>query len=105
VLVALVRAGVRFHRGKLVDATTCLAFSLVILFGIRTDPPRPPAADLDNPAGYGTALRDPVMLAVVDLTGNLTISPPGTSEKWRARKVAEVFGILSLTPLPTNSST
>ena len=61
-------AGVSYTLLFVVDATTCLAFSVVILFGIRTDPPRPPAADLDNPAGYGTALRDPVMLAVVALT-------------------------------------
>jgi MFS family permease len=45
-----------------VDAATCLAFCLVILVGIRRDPPRP------DPAGFGTALRDPIMLALVALT-------------------------------------
>ena len=61
-------AGVSYTLLFVVDAATCLAFALVILLGIRSDPPRPPAVDLEKPAGFRTALRDPVMLALVGLT-------------------------------------
>jgi MFS family permease len=61
-------AGVSYSLLFVIDAVTCLAFSVVILVGIRADPPRPPALDAENPAGFRTALRDPLMLALVGLT-------------------------------------
>ena len=61
-------AGVSYTLLFVVDASTCLVFALVIVLGIRTDPPRPPALDVENPAGYRTALRDPVMLGLAGLT-------------------------------------
>jgi MFS family permease len=61
-------AGISYTLLFVVDAATCLVFALVVLVGIRADPPRPPALDLENPAGFRTALRDPVMLALVGLT-------------------------------------
>ncbi len=61
-------AGISYTLLFAIDALTCLAFAAVVAVGIRHDPPRPPAADADNPAGYRTALRDPVMLALVALT-------------------------------------
>ncbi len=61
-------AAVSYNLLFVVDAVTCLAFAGVILVGIRSDPPRPDAADVENPAGYRTALRDPIMLALVGLT-------------------------------------
>jgi MFS family permease len=61
-------AGVSYTLLFVVDAATCLVFALVILLGIRVDPPRPASLDLENPAGFRTALRDPVMIALVTLT-------------------------------------
>jgi MFS family permease len=50
------------------DALTCLAFAAVVALGIRHDPPRPPPADPGSPGGFGTALRDPLVLGLVALT-------------------------------------
>jgi MFS family permease len=61
-------AGVSYTLLFVIDAATCLAFAGVVLVGIRVDPPRPPVADVDRPAGYRTALRDPIMLWLVVLT-------------------------------------
>ena len=61
-------AGVSYILLFAVDAATCLGFAGVVFVGIRRDPPRPPPADADRPAGYRTALRDPLMLALVALT-------------------------------------
>jgi MFS family permease len=61
-------AGISYALLFAIDAATCLGFAGVVFVGIRKDPPRPPPANADRPAGYGTALRDPVMLALVALT-------------------------------------
>ncbi len=61
-------AGISYTLLFAIDAVTCIGFAVVVAVGIRRDPPRPPAADQTNPAGYRTALRDPLMLALVALT-------------------------------------
>lgn len=57
-----------------IDAVTCLAFAGVVLLGIRHDPPRhafgdapEPAAEAVRPPGYGTALRDLVLMSLCGL--------------------------------------
>jgi MFS family permease len=70
--VAAVTAGfvaqVSYTLMFVIDSLTCLGYAVVVAVGIPHDPPRPPAADADNPAGFRTALRDPLMLALVVLT-------------------------------------
>ena len=61
-------AGVSYTLLFAIDAVTCVGFALVIFIGIRRDPARPAPNEHDRPAGYGTALRDPVMLALAALT-------------------------------------
>ncbi len=43
-------------------------FGLIVWVGLRSDPPRPAPADDLPAAGYATALRDRLMLALVGLT-------------------------------------
>ena len=50
------------------DAATCLACGAIIWLGLRADPPRPSAPEGTPAAGYRTALRDRLMLALVALT-------------------------------------
>jgi len=49
------------------DAVTCAAYAVVVLVGIRHDPPRPTWAPADEgrPPGYGTALRDRTFVLLV----------------------------------------
>ncbi|GAA4212164.1 MDR family MFS transporter [Actinocatenispora rupis] len=52
-----------------VDAGSGLAFAVIIAVGIRRDPVTPSAPASDGPqAGYRTALRDPLLVALVLLT-------------------------------------
>jgi MFS family permease len=70
--IASVAAGFLAERGYtslfLIDAGTSLVFAVIIWWGIGADPPRPPLAADTSPSGYGTALRDRLMLALVGLT-------------------------------------
>lgn len=70
--VAALTAGFAAERGYwilfAVDAVTCALYALVVLVGIRRDPPRA-VHDGDGPApGFGTALRDTTFMAVVGFT-------------------------------------
>jgi MFS family permease len=51
-----------------IDAATCLVYAAIIWWGLKADPPRPPVPADRKAAGYGTALRDPLMLALVAIT-------------------------------------
>jgi MFS family permease len=70
--VASVTAGFLAERSYtllfVLDAATCLAYAGIVLVGIRHDPPRPPVPEGDAPGSFTTALRDPLMLALVGLT-------------------------------------
>jgi MFS family permease len=53
------------------DAATCLLYAGIIWWGLRADPLRPSSLTDDSgrpPAGYRTAVRDPLMLALVAIT-------------------------------------
>ena len=50
------------------DAASCLGYAVIVRFGIRADPPRPAPSQHSEPGGFGTALRDPLMLALVGLS-------------------------------------
>lgn len=69
--IAGVTAGILAERGYwllfAVDAATCAAYAVVVLVGIRHDPPRvvhDPRSGLPEP-GYGTALRDRTFMILV----------------------------------------
>jgi MFS family permease len=51
-----------------VDAGTGLAFAVIIAVGIRRDPVSRPRGTTADGAGYRTALRDPLLVALVLLT-------------------------------------
>ncbi len=50
------------------DAATCLLYAAIIWWGLTADPLRPPRDESTPAAGYATALRDRLMLALVGLT-------------------------------------
>ncbi|WP_331273182.1 MDR family MFS transporter [Motilibacter deserti] len=52
------------------DAGTCAVFALIVWRGVPADPPRLTQSDESVPAsaGYGTALRDPLLVALCVLT-------------------------------------
>ncbi len=70
--LASISAGFLAERGYtllfVLDAGTCLAYAFIIRWGVRSDPMRPALAEHQRPGGFGTALRDPLMLALVGLT-------------------------------------
>lgn len=70
--VASVMAGFLAARGYwllfAVDAGTGLAFAVIIAVGIRRDPVARPRGNSGGGAGYRTALRDPLLVALVLLT-------------------------------------
>ena len=49
-----------------VDATSCIAYGVIVFAAIRRDPPRPPVRHDDR--GYGRVLRDRLLLLVMALT-------------------------------------
>lgn len=51
-----------------VDAGTGLAFAAIVAVGIRRDPVARPAPEVAGTVGYRTALRDPLLVALVLLT-------------------------------------
>ena len=71
--VASVSAGFLAERGYtllfVLDAATCLVYAGIIWWGLAADPPRPsPSEEIGPPAGFRTALRDRLMMAIVGLT-------------------------------------
>lgn len=70
--IAALSAGVAAEHGYwilfVVDAATCALFALVVLVGIRRDPPRAVHEGDGRPPGFSTALRDRTFMAVVGCT-------------------------------------
>ena len=69
--IAGLTAGFLAERGYwrlfVLDAATCVGFAVVILVGVRQDPPRPEpdAAATGRAPGFGTALRDRTFLVLM----------------------------------------
>ena len=70
--VAAVSAGFVAEHGYwvlfAVDALTCLIYAVVVLVGIRRDPPRERHQGDGHEPGFGTALRDSTFMILIGLT-------------------------------------